>query len=98
MSSEDDLYRTSSQYRLWSFSPDELASLRAATHSAAVTRAQTYVSDANAQSTPCLTLSDETRLVQRYAEQVRTTSDFFKWPINVKATAVQYLKRFSTLR
>ncbi|KAF4547185.1 Cyclin-like protein 3 [Elsinoe fawcettii] len=88
--SEDDLYRTSTQYQLWSFSPDELASLRASTNAAAIERAKTYLSD----TSQCLTLIEEVRLIQRYCEQVRSTCDFFKWGINVKATAVQYLKRF----
>ena len=35
---EDDIYRTSSQYRLWSFSPESLASLRRKTHQLAIER------------------------------------------------------------
>lgn len=93
---EDDIYRTSTQFRLWSFSPEALASLRATTHSSAVERAKGYLADGDtpAHEQACLTLEEEARLVQRYCEQVRTTSDHFKWPVNVKATAVQYLKRF----
>ncbi|PSK56695.1 hypothetical protein B9Z65_6319 [Elsinoe australis] len=90
--SEDDLYRTSTQFKLWSFSPDELASLRASANSAAVERASSYLSTTD--NATCLNLTEEVRLIQRYCEQVRSTCDFFKWGINVKATAVQYLKRF----
>lgn len=32
---EDDIYRASSQYRLWSFTPESLASLRATTNALA---------------------------------------------------------------
>ena len=32
---EDELYRTSTQYRLWSFTPESLASLRVTTNAAA---------------------------------------------------------------
>lgn len=32
---EDDIYRTSTQYRLWSFTPESLASLRATTNATA---------------------------------------------------------------
>ena len=98
---EDDLYRTSTQFRLWSFAPETLASLRAATHNAAIERARSYLNqqhdvkwgtiDIEAR---CLSLEEEYRLVQRYCDQIRSTNDHFKWPINVKATAVQYLKRF----
>ncbi|KAK5166299.1 uncharacterized protein LTR77_008560 [Saxophila tyrrhenica] len=88
--SEDDIYRTSTQYRLWSFSPESLASQRKKTHELAVDRAQRYAD----RDTHLLTEGEELRLVQRYCEQIRTTSDHFKWPVNVKATAVQYLRRF----
>jgi len=108
---EDDLYRTSTQYRLWNFSPEALASLRAATHDAAIERAKSYLGhpkkgsgqsgaskgaqkDEHDIEKQCLTLQEETRLVQRYCDQIRQTCDHFKWPVNVRATAVQYLKRF----
>lgn len=87
---EDDLYRTSTQFKLWSFAPNDLASIRSATHKTAIDRASTYLP----VTASCITLEDEHRLIQRYCEQIRSTSDHFKWPINVKATAVQYLKRF----
>ena len=32
----------------------------------------------------CLSRDEELRLVQRYCEQIRTTSDHFKWPVHVK--------------
>ncbi|KAK3660567.1 hypothetical protein LTR22_008008 [Elasticomyces elasticus] len=89
---EDDLYRTSSQYRLWSFSPESLAALRQKTHDLAIARAQQYAPDKT--TLDCLTLEECLRLVQRYLDQIRTTNDHFKWPVTVKATAVQYLARF----
>ncbi|KAK3639893.1 hypothetical protein LTR56_010217 [Elasticomyces elasticus] len=90
---EDDLYRTSSQYRLWSFSPESLAALRQKTHSLAIARAQQYAGN-DKTALDCLTLEECLRLVQRYLDQIRTTNDHFKWPVTVKATAVQYLARF----
>ncbi|KAK5125554.1 hypothetical protein LTR85_000665 [Meristemomyces frigidus] len=97
---EDDLYRTSTQYRLWSFSPESLLAQRRKTHDIAIERACRYggslsnggVEDGAAHEEAYLTAEEELRLVQRYCEQIRTTSDHFKWPIN--ATAVQYLRRF----
>lgn len=96
---EDDLYRSSTQYRLWSFAPNSLASLRKATHDAAIERAKTYLDEnvngkTEGHVSDCPTLEEETRLIQRYSDQIRSTCDHFKWPINVKATAVQYLRRF----
>lgn len=114
--SEDDIYRTSTQYRLWSFSPESLAALRKKTHDLALERASRYSGQrtatngvdsttngdtssredgaANGEHIEFLTEEEELRLVQRYCDQIRSTSDHFKWPVNVKATAVQYLKRF----
>ncbi|KAG9669126.1 cyclin-like protein, partial [Aureobasidium melanogenum] len=91
---EDDIYRTSTQFRLWSFSESALLSLRQNTHEAAVQQARTYLPESSLPSLP--SAQDELRLVQRYCDQVRNTSDFFGWSVNVKATAVQYLKRFYT--
>ncbi|KAK3673534.1 hypothetical protein LTR78_006438 [Recurvomyces mirabilis] len=95
---EDDIYRTSTQFRLWSFSPESLAALRKQTHDLAITRARQYAVDADIRDgkkdVDCLRRDEELRLVQRYCEQIRTTSDHFKWPVHVKATAVQYLRRF----
>ncbi|KAH0287610.1 cyclin-like protein [Aureobasidium namibiae CBS 147.97] len=91
---EDDMYRTSTQFRLWSFSESALLSLRQNTHEAALQQARSYLSESDLSSLP--TAYDELRLVQRYCDQVRSTSDFFQWSVNVKATAVQYLKRFYT--
>ena len=93
--SEDDIYRTSTQYRLWSFSPESLASLRKKTHDLAIERGRRYVGQngvgngevnghSDGDQIEFLTEEEELRLVQRYCDQIRSTSDHFKWPINVK--------------
>ena len=108
--SEDDIYRTSTQYRLWSFSPEALAALRKKTHDLAIERVRRYAGqgsvengidavtngdasarqngEADGDDIECLTEEEELRLVQRYCDQIRTTSDHFKWPINVKVCRV----------
>ena len=100
---EDDIYRTSTQYRLWSFSPEQLAARRKKTHNLAVEQARQYAGrtnehpqngTSNGDSVEHLTEEEESRLIQRYCDLIRTTSDHLQWPSNVKATAVQYLKRF----
>ncbi|KAK5111208.1 hypothetical protein LTR62_005236 [Meristemomyces frigidus] len=93
---EDDLYRASTQFRLWSFSPESLAVLRQKTHELARERGRQYGSENNDADGMAdhLSKEEELQLVQRYCEQIRTTSDHFKWPVQVKATAVQYLRRF----
>lgn len=40
---EDDIYRTSSQYRLWSFTTEKLASIRLATNSLATDGVRTAI-------------------------------------------------------
>ncbi|KJX93481.1 cyclin ccl1 like protein [Zymoseptoria brevis] len=89
---EDDIYRTSTQYRFWSFSPEQLSARRKETHRLALQRAAHYTQ--NDACTDHLTLEEELRLVTRYCELLRTTSDHLKWPANIKSTAIQYLRRF----
>ncbi|KXT09726.1 hypothetical protein AC579_1692 [Pseudocercospora musae] len=99
--SEDDIYRTSSQFRLWSFSPEQLAAQRRKTHELALARAKQYLSQQNGAATnghtnieECLTENEELRLVQRYGEIIRLTATQLKWPTHIAITAIQYLKRF----
>ncbi|QIW99449.1 hypothetical protein AMS68_004967 [Peltaster fructicola] len=87
--SEDEIYRTSSQYRLWSFSPEKLAAQRKKTHELAIERIATQPTDGSTEHGQYLSEEQELRLVQRYCEQIRATNDHFKWPVNVK-----YLRRF----
>ena len=93
---EDDLYRTSTQYRLWSFAPEGLAAQRRETHRLAIQRARQYETSFTNEglANPVgeipdgddyLTVEEELWLVQKYCEQIRSSSDHFKWPVNVKA-------------
>nr|OQO24372.1 hypothetical protein B0A51_06443 [Rachicladosporium sp. CCFEE 5018] len=98
---EDDVYRTSSQYRLWSFSPESLAALRKKTHELAVERIQQQrgnggedSSESDGEDVDFLTMEEELLLVQRACETIRASTDMLSWPAQVKATAVQYLRRF----
>lgn len=94
---EDDLYRSSTQYRLWSFTPAKLASLRSQTYDLARQRVRESTASTSNGGIPdqdFLTQEDESRLIQRYCTQISSTSDHFKFPASVKATAVQYLRRF----
>ncbi|KAL8774883.1 MAG: hypothetical protein Q9194_003930 [Teloschistes cf. exilis] len=107
---EDDVYRTSTQYRLWSFTPESLTSLRGTTNATAaegvkaavqslkaVTEHQDPSQDGYAAMSPevdCLTIEEEQRIVSYYCLQTLNFVDFCEYPTNVKATAVQYLKRF----
>ncbi|KAL8664157.1 MAG: hypothetical protein Q9168_007958 [Polycauliona sp. 1 TL-2023] len=107
---EDEIYRTSTQYRLWSFTPETLASLRGTTNvtaSESVRAAaqdqqsgpQKQDKDENGGDRPevevdCLTIEEEQKIISFYCLQTMEFVDFCEYPTNVKATAVQYLKRF----
>lgn len=100
---EDDIYRASTQYRLWSYTPESLASLRAVTNASAASRVTIALQRArstdtsSADSTPidCLTPHEAHLLVQYYGEQCLRVADAgFSFPTSVKATAVAYLQRF----
>ncbi|CZS99759.1 related to cyclin mcs2 [Rhynchosporium agropyri] len=112
--SEDERYRTSTQYRLWSYTPQSLFALRSSTNQIAADRvreavrrareARSNASSADASdfaSLPvsegevdCLTVEEELKLVAFYCRQTIQLGDHLKVPTDVKATAVQYIKRF----
>jgi hypothetical protein len=94
---EDDIYRTSSQFRVWSFSPESLAARRAKTHEIAIERIErqrtksansALSGEQNGQHTgeklDYLTEEEELRLVQKYCDMIRATNDNLSWPANVK--------------
>lgn len=93
---EDELYRRSTQYRHWSFSPEQLAAQRRKTHELALARAQKYIGQKNGNATPpeCLTAEEELQLVQAYCEVMHKTGVLLGWPAHVFTTAIQYFKRF----
>jgi cyclin H len=123
---EDEIYRASSQFRLWSFTPEQLAAQRAETNKAAAIRVRAAVQRQRAQrakegelgnvtgsesdingsgvengngtgpekEVDCLTVAEEQKLVNTFCERAIDLGNFFKFPIEVVATGVQFLKRF----
>ncbi|KAF2768399.1 cyclin-like protein [Teratosphaeria nubilosa] len=91
---EDDLYRASTQFRLWSFSPTALTARRDQTHRLALQRASLPAATASLPAAAFLTQDEEVALVLRYCTQIQSTAQHFKFPSPVTATAIQYLKRF----
>lgn len=101
---EDAAYRASTQYRLWSYTPESLASLRATTTASAASRVTAAILRARAASTAspststpvdCLTPAEALLLVHYYSAQLLRVSDaVFSFPTAVKATAVAYMQRF----
>ncbi|MCJ1386038.1 hypothetical protein MMC17_009163 [Xylographa soralifera] len=101
---EDEFFRTTTQYRLWSYTQETLATLRVSTNSHAAVRVRDalqriYSHEENGETASvgqvnCLTVAEEQKLVGFYCVKAMEFADFCEFPTNVKATAVQYLKRF----
>ena len=90
---EDDVYRTSTQYRLWSFTTEYLASLRSTTNSSAIESVQAAIRSSRVgngiENTPekevnCLTVEEEQQLVGFYCVKAMQFADFCDFPTNVK--------------
>lgn len=95
---EDDIYRTSTQYRLWSFTPETLASLRATTNAAAAKGVKdAYYTpplgneqvggDAAVADVDCLTVEEERKIVGYYCLRTLDFVDFCEYPTNVKVNS-----------
>ncbi|KAB8218691.1 cyclin-like protein [Aspergillus novoparasiticus] len=123
---EDDFYRSSSQFRLWSYTETSLKSLRATTNANASERVRSALrksreaqqsATSSAAGTPaanqngsdadskaggeeteieCLTPEEEHQLVRYFCEQIIELGEMYKPPLPtiVRATAIQYLRRF----
>ncbi|KAL4919508.1 cyclin-like protein [Aspergillus aurantiobrunneus] len=120
---EDDFYRTSSQFRLWSFTEDSLRSVRQNTNTLASDRVRVALrrarearqsANSSAAGTPnpngsdadskggeekeieCLTPEEEQDFVRYFCEQIIQLGESYKPPLPtiVRATAIQYLRRF----
>ncbi|KAI1336368.1 cyclin ccl1 [Xylariaceae sp. FL0016] len=97
MATEDARYRQSSQFRLWSFTPAHLASLREKTNSLA----QTAISSRLRASTPSvdplpefLTPQEESTLLSFYTVELLRAAAFCQLPTEIQATAAIFLRRF----
>lgn len=104
---EDDIYRTSTQYRLWSFTQESLASLRSSTNSSAADSVRAAVQklssakpagkdgDATdgkeAPEVDCLTVEEEQKLVGYYCVKAMQFADFCEFPTNVKVCLLSSL-------
>ncbi|MCJ1435761.1 hypothetical protein MMC27_005136 [Xylographa pallens] len=101
---EDEIFRTTTQYRLWSYTQETLAALRVSTNLRAAVRVRDALrrrrsheengEAASVSQVNCLTVEEEQKLVGFYCVKAMEFADFCEFPTNVKATAVQYLKRF----
>jgi cyclin H len=92
MATEDARYRQSSQFRLWSFSPNGLQELRQKTNSLAKQQiAPRLVADPPPEP---LTVEEELELVKFYTVELLRAAEFIKLPTDSRSTAAIFLRRF----
>ncbi|ANB14327.1 TFIIH complex kinase subunit CCL1 [Sugiyamaella lignohabitans] len=94
--SDDDLYRNSSQYRLWSFTKQQLLDRRAECHNRAVVKLQKSLVEKGITGSEIepLSLEEEADLVSLYASKIGEIAKSFNMPSQVKATAISYFSKF----
>lgn len=106
----DDLYRHSSQYKLWSFTPEQLSQKRAQVNAAAklivMKRLRVlcdkpdndYVFEESRNLVELVTQEEELKETSYYVGVLlKLCTSVMKLPLQVRATAVMFLKRFYLL-
>ncbi|CAI4053451.1 hypothetical protein N7582_005726 [Saccharomyces uvarum] len=105
--SDDDLYRHSSQYRMWSYTREQLEEKRVDTNSRAVASIEEdllkfrethnlieeEVKILEAKAIP-LTMEEELSLVNFYAKKVQVIAQHLNLPTEVVATSISFFRRF----
>ena len=95
---EDDIYRSSTQFRFWSFTEESLYELRSKTNALAAARVKDAIQRlraANAEDShaknedevDCLSVQEEQKLVSFYCMQAMEFADFCGFPTVVKVVA-----------
>ncbi|PHH79946.1 hypothetical protein CDD80_3398 [Ophiocordyceps camponoti-rufipedis] len=90
MATEDERYRQSSQFRLWSFSSASLRELRAKTN----TVAKQQVAARTEATLDFLTPDEESRLVKFFTIELIRAAQFCELPTEIRSTAAVFLRRF----
>ena len=95
---EDDVYRSSTQFRYWSFTRESLDKLRASTNASASARVKDAIRRLHLQEAPetahaeeevdCLSVDEEQKLVSFYCMQAMEFADFCGFPTAVKVGAL----------
>ncbi|EHK19452.1 uncharacterized protein TRIVIDRAFT_67873 [Trichoderma virens Gv29-8] len=92
MATEDERYRQSSQFRLWSFSPTSLRELRVKTNDLAKQQiSPRFAPDAQPEF---LTPAEETMLVQFFTTELIRAAQFCELPTEIRSTAAVFFRRF----
>ncbi|KAH8652040.1 cyclin ccl1 [Xylariales sp. PMI_506] len=97
MATEDARYRTSSQYRLWSFSPSHLDAMRSENNNLAKTAISIRLQSSTPPIDPLpefLTSAEELALLNFYTVELLRAAAFLELPTDIRATAAVFLRRF----
>lgn len=97
MATEDARYRQSSQYRLWSFTPAHLASLRETTNSLAQTQISNRLRSSDTPVDPLpnfLTPAEEYQILNHFTLELLRAAPYCHLPTDIQATAATFLRRF----
>ncbi|KAA1468184.1 cyclin-like protein [Dentipellis sp. KUC8613] len=95
--SKTPLYEGSTQYQHWRFSPEQLHKTREVLNIDAVAAIRnTFEADSPGSSSDIqfLTYEEEILLVKLYVTKITQLCGHFRFPEEVEATAISYLKRF----
>ncbi|EFZ00050.1 hypothetical protein MHUMG1_02902 [Metarhizium humberi] len=90
MATEDERYRQSSQFRLWSFSPATLLELREKTNSLAKQQITPRIDPVP----EFLTSDEEAQLVKFFTIELIRAAQFCELPTEIRSTAAMFLRRF----
>ncbi|KAG6011618.1 hypothetical protein E4U43_008215 [Claviceps pusilla] len=90
MATEDERYRQSSQFRLWSFSPSKLQELRQKTNALA----KQQIAPRLDPVPEFLSSEEETRLVKFFTVELIRAAQFCELPTEIRSTAAIFLRRF----
>lgn len=92
---DDDLYRHTSQYRIWSFTKEEFQQKKYQTWKTAADKITTAIHVKGLQDeVECLSLEEEDKLTRIYVSKVDAIARIFHLPSQVRATAISYFHKF----
>ncbi|QPG94151.1 hypothetical protein C2857_004992 [Epichloe festucae Fl1] len=90
MATEDERYKQSSQFRLWSFSPTNLQELQEKTNSLAKQQIIPRLDPVPEFLTP----EEEARLIKFFTVELIRAAQFCELPTEIRSTAAIFLRRF----
>lgn len=91
---DDDLYRHSSQFRLWSFGKNNFKKKQKEKWQQAFDEMDKQLKEKGIDDLTPLSLEDENDLVRFYASKIHALVTLFGMPSVVRATAISYFQKF----